>query len=259
MNTARPSTFYAEVWAVFIKDVRSEVRTRAALATILLFAVVTLIVLNICAGKVEGAGLTQLGLIENYVQAIRDDPKALILRTLPHGTLLRSQLLSALFWVVLFFSAMAGLPRTFVKEEENRTAAALRLSARPAAVYGGKLLFNACLTVGIAIVIVPLFLILFEPWVADWPSFSLHVLVGTLAMAGGATLLGAIVSRAGGRAYLMLPLAFPILLPVLICAINGTATALYGKGGNQLVALVSYTVAMGTVSALLFEKVWTDA
>jgi heme exporter protein B len=258
MDTARPSTFYAEARAVFIKDVRSEVRTRAALATILLFAVVTLIVLSLCV-TVEGPGLTQLVLIENYVEAIRRDPNALILRTEPHGSPVRAILLSALYWVIVFFSAMVGLPRTFVKEEEMRTAGALRLAARPAAVFAGKLLFNACLIVGIAMVITPLFLVLFEPWVADWPSFSLHVLVGTLAMAGGATLLGAIVSRAGGKSYLMLPLAAPILLPVLICTINGTATAFGGKAGNQLVLLVSYTVAMATVSALLFEKVWTDA
>jgi ABC-type transport system involved in cytochrome c biogenesis permease component len=67
------------------------------------------------------------------------------------------------------------------------------------------------------------------------------------------------VARAGGKSYLMLPLAFPIVLPILIFAAKGTAMAMTGNGGNQAIGLVSYQVAMITLSAMLFEKVWTDA
>jgi hypothetical protein len=37
------------------------------------------------------------------------------------------------------------------------------------------------------------------------------------------------------------------------------ASALGGNGGNLIIGLVSYQVAMITLSAMLFEKVWTDA
>ncbi len=48
---------------------------------------------------------------------------------------------AAFLWIVLFFSAMSGgLSRSFVREEETRTALALRLSASADAVYVGKLL-----------------------------------------------------------------------------------------------------------------------
>jgi heme exporter protein B len=227
--------WWDEARAVFIKDVRSELRTRAALATILLFAVVTLVLVALTV-PTRGAQLVQAGV----------------------DTAARHFLLSALLWVILFFSAMAGLPRTFVKEEELRTAAILRLTARPGAVLAGKLLFNAALILLVVAALLPLFLIFFTPQVADWPLVLGHVVAGSLAMAGSATILGAIVARAGGKTYLMLPLAFPILLPVLYFAVNGTASAMGGNEGNQLVPLVSYTVAMVTLSAMLFEKVWTD-
>jgi heme exporter protein B len=250
-------SWHAEARAVFVKDVRSELRTKASVGTILLFALVTLLVVSMLH-VTEGLGLTQ-GLVDDYPELLKSDPQALILRTIPGGTLLRAQLLSSFLWIVLFFSAMAGLPRTFVKEEEMRTAAALRLAARPGAVFAGKLLFNVVLVLTVTAAVLPLFLILFTPGVADWTSFILHLLVGSIGMAGTATILGAMVARAGGKSYLMLPLAFPILLPLLVLVINGTTAALYGKGGNQLVALVSYLVAMVTLSAMLFEKVWSDA
>jgi heme exporter protein B len=227
--------FWEEARAVFVKDFRSELRTRAALATILLFSVVTLTLVALTVPH-QKPPLIEKGL----------DTEA------------RTLLLDVLFWIVLFFSAMAGLPRTFVKEEETRTATALRLAARPGAVLTGKLLFNAALLLIVVAVVLPLFLILFTPQVKDWGLFLLYAVAGALGMAGSATILGAIVARAGGKSYLMLPLAFPILLPMLMLAIGGTARAMLGNGGNPLVALVSYLVAMVTLSAMLFEKVWTD-
>ncbi len=232
----------AEARAVLVKDLRSEVRTRAALATILLFAVVTLITVAFTV-PTRVPGLVERGA----------------------DTINRSYVLSALLWIILFFSAMAGLPRTFVKEEEMRTAPALRLAARPLAVFWGKLLFNALLVTAVAVVVLPLFLILLTPRVESWPAFLAYLLFGSLGMAGGATILGAIVARAGGKAYLMVPLAFPILLPLLVMTINGTAIALNGSTthpvanpGDQLLPLVSYLVALVTVSVLLFDYVWRD-
>lgn len=231
-------SFWRETWAVFVKDIRSELRTRAAVATILLFSVVTLTMVNLTIRTRE--------------------PISMITLT-GNDTPLRVYLLASLLWIILFFSAMAGLPRAFVKEEEMRTVAALRLTGRPTAVLAGKLLFNGLLSTAVAGVLLLLFLVLFTPQVKNWPLFLLYVLVGAIDMAGTATILGAIVARAGGKTYLMLPLAFPILLPILILVIKGTATAMQGSNnGNQIVALVSYLIAMVTLSAMLFDKVWSD-
>lgn len=249
--------WWSEARAVFVKDVRSELRTRAALATILLFAFVTLLIVSFTVRTV-GLGL-DLELRPDYVELTKEGKEVSLLRFVPGGTDLRASLLASLLWIILFFSAMTGLPRTFVKEEEMRTAAALRLAARPAAVFTGKLLFNAGMVLLVTAVLLPLFLILFVPTVRNWPLFLAHLVVGSLGMASIATILGAMVARAGGKSYLMLPLAFPILLPVLVLVINGTATAMQGKPGNQIMGLVSYLVAMTTLSAMLFDRVWSDS
>jgi heme exporter protein B len=251
--------WWGEVLAVFVKDLRSELRTRAALTTILLFSIVTLVIVSV-AIPWDSQILSWIPLSgSEYREELERNPEALPFRATAQSTQIRAALLSGMLWVILFFSAMAGLPRAFVKEEEMRTAAALRLAARPTAVFWGKLLFNCALMVTVAVVLFPFFLFLMRPAVADWVSLLLFLMVGVLTLAGSATIFAAMVARAGGKAYLMLPISAPLLLTVLVPAINGTANAIYGKPDNNLLVLVSYLVAMVACSSFLFEKVWSDA
>jgi heme exporter protein B len=244
--------WWGEVRAVLAKDLRSELRTKSAISTILMFSLTTIVLISFTV-VTEGFGLTQV---------LVDDPKEMIRRGLPilepSQTKERAALLSSLYWVILYFSAMTGLPRVFVKEEEMRTAAALRLTTRPSAVFTGKLCFNLALLEVVTLLLLPLFVLFFRPDVKSWLLLVAHLLAGAAAMAGAATLLGAMVSRAGNRGYLMVVLGFGPLLPILVLAINGTTAALHGSAGNNLVGLVSYLVMMLIVSGMLFEKVWGD-
>jgi len=95
------STWAAEAMAVFAKEWRGEFRTRYALNTLGLFAFTTLVVVSVSLGPL-GVSLAQ-------------------------GT----AVLPVLLWIILLFSAAAGLPRAFVHEEETQTATALRLAATP--------------------------------------------------------------------------------------------------------------------------------
>ncbi|MCK7473029.1 MAG: heme exporter protein CcmB [Rhodopseudomonas palustris] len=99
---------------VFMKDVRCELKTRYGIGSVALFAVTSLVVASFAVSPYALEADTQ----------------------------------SAFLWIVLFFSAMSGLSRSFVKEEETKTALALKLSAPPLAVYFGKLLFNLVLMLG---------------------------------------------------------------------------------------------------------------
>ena len=252
-STLAKENWWDEVRAVFVKDVRSEWRTRSAVSTLLFFSVATMLLISITV-ETRGLGLTM---------GLREDPAAAIARGetifFTAHTAARARLLSALYWIILFFSAMAGLPRVFVKEEEMRTAPALRLAARPSAVFTGKLLFNLALMEGVTLLLLPLFLMLFEPRIASWPLFLAHLLIGAAALAGTSTILGAIVARAANRGYLMLVLGFGPLLPVLGFAILGTAAAMHGDTGNNLLGLVSYLGIMTVVSGWLFDRVWSDS
>lgn len=249
---AAADNWWLEARAVFLKDLQSELRTRVSLSSIAVYAATTMLLVAYLVTTI-GFGLTQV---------LVDDPKAAILAGATiyqeQQTSSRANLLASLYWVIIYFSAMAGLPRIFIKEEEMRTAAALRLAARPLAVFLGKLTFNLLLIGGISLLLLPLFLLFFRPQVADFGQLLVVLVIGATGLASGATILGAMAARAGSHSYLLVVLGFGPLLPILILGINGTAAALQGTGGNNLLGLVSYQVALVALSALLFEKVWAE-
>jgi len=226
MRTVR--LWCAAAWAICAKDLRTEFRTRYALSAIGLFAVTTLTVISFSLG--------------------------------PLG--LERDLLGALLWVVLFFSAMAGLSRTFVHEEEAHTAPALRLAASPGAVYMGKFLFNLLLLLALEAVVLPLFVVLMGLEVGHPGAFFLALALGDLGLSGVTTVVAAMVAQAGARSALFTVLSFPLLLPLLVSSIEGTRLALEGKDIGtvwpSLQVLLAYAVAMVTAALLLFPLIWAS-
>ncbi len=214
--------------AVLRKDLRIEFRTRYAYSSLVMFAVTTLVTVSFSVG---GFGL------ENDIAA-------------------------ALLWIMLFFSAMAGLSRTFVQEEETGTVTALKMAAEPEPVYLGKLFFNIVLIFSLAFLTVPLFLVLLNLPVADPLNFVAVVILGCLGLAAASTILAAIVSKAGAKGSLLTVLAFPILLPLLIGAINATRSAMSGAAPAlirpDLNLLLFYNGVAVVASLLLFEYVWNE-
>jgi heme exporter protein B len=214
--------------AVFDKDLRSEFRTKYALNAIILFAVTTLTVVSFSVGQF---GLTP-------------------------------EILASLYWIIIFFSAMSGLARVFVREEEAGTVAALKLSAAPTVVYLGKLGFNVVLMGILEIVVFPLFVVMMGLRVENYVLFFAVLVLGSAGLAALSTIIAAIVAKANVKGALFTILSFPPLLPLLISCIRGTRLALEGAdlaaGMPELQLLISYSIVMITASLLLFDFVWSD-
>jgi heme exporter protein B len=169
----------------------------------------------------------------------------------------RGAVLPALLWVILLFAAAAGLPRGFVQEEETHTATALRLAATPSAVFCGKALYAVSLLLAVEALLVPLYLAVMQLPVAS-PGLLLAALAaGAYGLAVGSTLLAAIVAQAQGRGALFPILAFPVLLPLLLLAVELTRGAVGGTvGAGVLVNLLLYDGAITVAGLMLFPLVW---
>jgi heme exporter protein B len=167
---------------------------------------------------------------------------------------------AALLWIILLFAAFTALARVFVVEEEQRTAAALRLAAPPHAVYLGKLLFNVLLLVGLAVLVALLTIVLLRMQVKNPGLFVVVLASGVLALVAGTTLVAAMIARSTARGALFAVLSLPILIPMLVTAVRGTALALAGSGWDRVsypvMTLVAYAVAMLVTSLFLFATVW---
>ncbi len=217
------------VAAIFLKDWHSELRTRYAISALIMFVLTTISIVLFSLGS-EGA-----------------PPSAL----------------SGMLWVVIFFSGMSGLSRTFVMEEERGTALTLQLLASPSAVYFGKLLFNIVLVIGLNILAVALYFFFIEGFVIRTASiFLLTVGLGSVGLAAASTIIAAIIAKANTKGTLFPVLSFPLLLPLLLTVINATRLAAEGaffdEASGEFQVLVSYIGAVVAVSYILFDYVWKD-
>ncbi len=227
----RASIWAAEAAAVFAKEWRCELRTRYALNTLALFAVNTLVVVSASLGPLgaAGAGPGRAG----------------------------GEALPVLLWLILLFAAAAGLPRSFVHEEETGTATALRLAATPSALFSGKLAYAVTLLAALEALVAPLYLVVMNLEVAR-PGLLLATLAaGGFGLAAGSTLVAAIIAQARGRGTLFAVLSFPVLLPLLLLAVELTRGALAGNPpGVALTQLLLYDGAVTTAGLMLFPVVW---
>jgi len=220
------SSFIRESAAVLVKDIRSEIRTRYAWGSAILFSISALFSIGILLG--------------------------------PYS--LDPTMAASLLWALIFFSSMAGLSRSFVKEEEAGTAEILRASAANGPLFFGKALFSAATLISIEIVLVPLFLTIMGVEVSDPGSFLLILSLGSAGLCVGTTLTGAIVARTSAKGLLFTALSFPILVPDLLLSMAGTRAAMEGEGIRgmdlEVFALSLYIVAISSVSYPLFGFVW---
>ena len=218
----------AKTMAVFAKDLRLELRSRYALNAILMFGITSLAVISFSLGQ---AGLS---------------PK----------------LHAALFWVVMFFSAMAGLAQVFVREEEAGTALALKLKADPDALYLGKLLFNFTLLTVMTVIITPIFFIFTDAPVDNIMLFIAFLILGVIGLCGATTLVAAIIAKASVKGPLFAVLSFPVLMPLLLVVVGGSEKALGGASIGEVSAelqfMLAYAVVMLAGSILLFRFVWKE-
>jgi len=218
-----------KAFAVFYKDWQSELRTRYAVNSLAMFILVTVSVIVFSIGEEK----------------------------------ISPQLTAGLFWIGAFFSAMSGLSRIFVTEEERGTALYLKLVAAPSTIYLGKLFFNMILTFGINIFITFLFFFFFDSFIIQHIIlFCTMFFMGSLGIAISSTTIAAIISRASSKGNLFAVLAFPILLPLILILLEITKICIKENGLSdgmvELGMLVSYDVIMATVGLMLFDFIWKD-
>ncbi len=173
----------------------------------------------------------------------------------------RPFLYSVLLWIILVFSALSGLSRSFVKEEEAGTMDVLKLSARPQAVFLGKLFFNLTLLGALELIVVPLFVLFMQYEIECVGLFAAMVVSGGLGLGAGTTIVAAMTAQASARGALFSALSFPLLLPLMITAIKGCERAALGMGEAgwpEVKIAVAYLVIMITVSLFLFPLVWEE-
>lgn len=226
--TVRTDSWATEVKAVFLKEGRSELRSKTGLMTSALFGVFSVVAIAFATASVKLDATTA----------------------------------AALFWIVLLFNSMIALPRTFTVEEELGTGDLLRLMARPHAVFWGKVLFNLLQLLISAVVLSTLFFLFARVSVENPGLLALSLFGACITLAGGVTLCGALVAQATNRNALAAVISMPLLLPLTVVGIAALRVA-FGEVGSttglrNALGLCCYGVASMAIGPYLYAQVWKD-
>ena len=206
-------------------ELRAEWQNRAALGSVLLYVVATVVVVYFA--------------LQNF----------------------SAMTFNALYWVVLFFGATVASGRSFLRQGGNRHYYFYTLAA-PQALLVSKFLFNA-VVIGVVSGLTWLLLSFFAGrlFVLEPAYFAAAVALGALGLSAILTFVAALAARAGGNGTLMAVLSFPLVVPLLYLLVNAGGYAV-GLTSGQQTSYLLLTVAVDLLALatglVLFPFVWRD-
>jgi len=223
---------FARVFAIFWKDVLSEIRTKEIVTAVLVFALLVLVIFNFAFDPESGM-------------------------TAESGTTAR--IAPGILWVAFTFAGILGLNRVFAIEKENSCLAGLRLCpVDRMVIFWGKLAGSFTFMLVIAAVITPIFLVLFN-LPLFLPRLTLIIVLATLGFTSVGTLFSALAMNIRAR-DIMLPILFlPLVVPVIIGAVETTTCVLAGGPWSDMLTwleiMIAFDIIYLVVATLMFEFV----
>jgi heme exporter protein CcmB len=224
--------FFRTAWLVLRKDIAIEAKSWEVLTTTLFFAVSCVLIFSFAFVK-DG-------------RAVEDAAAGIL-------------------WIAISFSGTLALGRTFERERYGETLRALLLAPAPrAALYVGKLLGMLALLGLAELLLVPLVALLFQATLFSRPLLLVALLAGgTIGFCAVGTLFAAMLVRARSRDVLLPILLYPIVIPVIIAGVRGTA-ALLGAAPDEPTAimwigiLAAFDLVFVTLALWMFEPLMTE-
>ncbi|MGI8862558.1 MAG: heme exporter protein CcmB [Gaiellaceae bacterium] len=212
-------TYLADVAALTRKDLRVELRAQDTLPAMLLFVLSTLVVFHFA---------------------------------LPEGTV--EDAAYGLLWVAIVFTALLGLARAWVPEQEHGVFDGLVLApCDRSAIWVGKTVATLAFLLAAQVVALPAFALFFAP-------LDAVALVGVLLADIGICAVGSLMAAmaAAGRAReLLLPLLLlPLSIPLIV---GGVGSAISTEPERYLLLLALYDGIFAVLSWASFEYVVTES
>ena len=131
---------------------------------------------------------------------------------------------------------------------------------RPEALIVAKMLYNAVLLLGLALLAFAAFVVVLGNPVADTPLFLTALGLGATGFAAYLTLMSGIAAKAAHSATLLAVLAFPVLRPQVLLLLRISKNALDGLdravSSGPLTSVVAVNVIVATLAVVLFPYLW---
>ncbi|MBE2247300.1 MAG: heme exporter protein CcmB [Candidatus Competibacteraceae bacterium] len=170
---------------------------------------------------------------------------------------------NALLWIIIIFSSVNAVSRTFNSEPPARQYYYYQL-ADPVAIISAKILYNAFFLLALSSLSFGVYSIVLGNHIplTQLSSFMLVLSIGSIGISSLFTMVSAIASRTGNSMGLISVLGFPIMIPLLITVIRASKLIADGLSWNQY---AKYVYAIGGIdlmiialSVILFPYLWRE-
>lgn len=218
--------FLSKVIAITRKDAISEMRTREIVFSVLFFTLLVIVIFNFAFGT-SGESMKLLA--------------------------------PGMLWVTFAFAGVLSLNRSFIVEkEENCLEGLMVCPVGREAIYIGKMLGSLLFMLVVEAIALPTFAFLFNLEVFSLQLVVITVLT-TIGFATVGTLFSALAINTKAREMVLPILFLPIIVPLIISAVQASASALSGESWSDLSSwlqiIVAFDIIFLVVSFLVFNFV----
>ncbi len=225
-----PGAFLRKVWAITLKDLRAEFRTKEVVLTMAAFSVLAVIIFGLAFDlRVPDPNMVAPGVL----------------------------------WVVVLFGGVLGLNRAFGAEADRGSLAALLLAPMDrSAIYFGKLIAALIFMVITEALVLPVILVIFDVSLFQ-PLNLLGLFLGTLGYVAVGTLFAALTANSRARESMLPILLLPVMVPVFVAGVGLSSTLIDGGSMESVVrwllVIAGYDLLFLTIAYLVFDMIWEDA
>ncbi len=226
VTSKKSLNFLRAVGAVVWKDLAAELRSRELLSAMLVFALLVILIFNF---------------------ALELDAKT------------RSTVTSGVLWVTFAFAGTLGLNRSMAIEKDRGCLDGLLLApVDRSAIYFGKAIGNLIFMFIVEIIVLPIYSVLYNTNLFH-PRLLLVTLLGSIGYVTVGTLLASMAVQARTRDILLPILLFPVIIPVILGAVKGSAGFLQGIELSEIMPwinlLITYDIIFFAIAFMVFEYV----
>jgi heme exporter protein B len=218
--------FFKALGAVVWKDLAAELRSRELLSAMLVFALLVIVIFNF---------------------ALDLEPR------------LRLPVTPGVLWVTFAFAGTLGLNRSLAIEKDRGCLDGLLLApVDRTAIYFGKALGNLIFMLMVEIIVLPIYSVLYNLNLFH-PGLLLVTFLGSIGYVIVGTLLSTMAVQARTRDILLPILLFPVVLPVILGSVKGSAGFLNGLEMVEIWPwinlLIAYDIIFLAIAFMVFDFV----
>lgn len=166
---------------------------------------------------------------------------------------------NALFWIILLFTAVNAVAKSFIQERQGRFIYYYAL-ASPQATIISKMAYNFMLLLLLSVLGFSFYSLVLGNPVQDKLLFIINMLLGAAGFSFTLTMISGIAAKTSNGSMLMAILSFPVIIPLLLLIIKVSKNAMDGLARSvsydEILLVASINIMVGAVSYLLFPYLW---